>query len=103
MRIKSIAAVGAIAAGMGLAGVISAGTASAAECNTLTTPLAQRLACLAEANAATFASTIDPAANIDVFLNGTGEGADNDGLGIKDQPKTFVNSLKDFASGPVAP
>lgn len=104
MRIKSVAAVGALGVGLGIASFIGAGAASAS-CTSDPIPVSERVGCLVNADLATFAGSVDPAANIDTFLNGTDDPdtGENDGLGIKDQPQTFVNSLKDFAAGPVAP
>ena len=56
-----------------------------------------------------FLRTISPQYNIDVLLNGQNETAgdtSNDGLGILDQPATFVNSIVGeggFLGGPTSP
>ena len=116
MKIKSIAAVGAMGIGLGLAGLVGAGTASA-DCSTpgtagYTPPLTPaRVACVAAEQTNTFVSTANPATQIDTFLNGTTTtnpdgSTSNDGLGIKDQPSTFVNSVVGpggFLDGPRSP
>ncbi len=103
MKIKSIAAAGVLGIGMGALSMIGAGTASA-ECGTPTTPPLERARCLTQESLAQFGASISPSANIDTFLHGTTDSeGNNDGLGILDQPQTFKDSLKDFASGPVAP
>lgn len=99
MMIKSVAAAGALGVGLGVASLVGAGTA-AADCGDLTAPPLERARCLTQANLASFGTSISPQYNIDVLLNGT---TDNPELGLLDQPKTFVDSLKTFASGPVAP
>ncbi|RDH74936.1 hypothetical protein DVS77_28780 [Mycolicibacterium moriokaense] len=104
MKIKSIAAVGAMGVGLGFASFVAGTGTASATCNTPTTPPAERVSCLVNADLATFKDSISPANNINTFLHGTTDSdGNNDGLGILDQPQTFVNSLKDFASGPVAP
>ncbi|MDX1885090.1 hypothetical protein [Mycolicibacterium sp. 120270] len=107
MKIKSIAAAGAISAGLGIAGFFAGtGTASAA-CTDDPIPVGERVGCLTNASLAEFARTTSPAYNIDVFLNGqnevAGDPTTNNGLGILDQPQTFVDSVGEFLSGPKAP
>ena len=109
MKIKSVAAVGAMGVGLGIASFIGGtGTASAA-CNQATTPPLERISCLTNADLAAFGESINPAANINTFLNGTdtteGGVTTNDGLGVLDQPNTFVNSIVGeggFLSGPIS-
>lgn len=108
MKIKSIAAVGAMGVGLGFASFIGGtGTASAA-CNDETDPLTPaRVECVTNANIGTFLATTDPFTAVDTFLNGTtDEEGVNDGMGIKDQPATFVNSIVGkggFLDGPREP
>src|SRR4051812_42134355 len=106
MKIKSIAAAGAIGVGLGLASFMGAGTASAS-CSDPTTgdpPVANpayqppltpgRVACVTNEQLAEFQRTTSPAYNIDVLLNGTVDSdGNNSGLGLADQPGTFVNSI----------
>jgi hypothetical protein len=112
------AAVGAIGA-LGTAGLMSAAPASAQTCGETTPPLTpNRIVCLIGEQTGTFFMSVSPANQIDTFLNGTdstvctatgsvpGPGTCktvNDGLGILDQPQTFVDSLQTFANGPVSP
>ncbi len=111
MKIKSIAAVGAMGVGLGLASFIGGtGTASAA-CNDETDPLTPaRVECVTNANVGTFLATTDPFTAVNTFLNGTdetpGDPSTNDGMGILDQPQTFVNSIVGkggFLDGPREP
>ena len=105
-RILVAAATCAIGA-LGTAGLMSAAPASAAPtdcsslkvfqgkyvCNVVTSTIVSGLI---------FADSVNPASNINTFLHGTTDAdGNNDGLGILDQPKTFVTSVKDFlTSGP---
>jgi hypothetical protein len=104
MQIKSVAAVGALGLGLGVASLAGAGTASAQTCGETTPPLTpNRVVCLIGEQTGTFFMSVSPANQLDTFLNGTTTDGVNDGLGILDQPQTFVNSLQDFANGPVSP
>jgi hypothetical protein len=51
--------------------------------------------------------SVNPVNQVNTFLHGTeavpGDPTTNNGLGILDQPTTFVNSLKTFFNGPVSP
>jgi hypothetical protein len=107
-RILVAAATCAIGA-LGTAGLMSAAPASAAPtdcssfqvlqgkyvCNVVTSTIASALI---------FAETANPVSqtNVNTFLHGTTDAdGNNDGLGILDQPKTFVDSVKSFlTSGP---
>ena len=97
------AAAGAIGA-LGTAGLMSAAPASAQSCGEDTTIGTGRIVCLINEQTGTFFMSVNPANQLDTFLNGTDddEGV-NDGLGILDQPATFVKSLGDFFNGPVSP
>lgn len=108
MKIKKVAAAGAIGIGMGVAGFIGGGTASADTCPppdpTPTTPVTQRVACLAQNYTNSFLTTIDPRYNANVLIFGTvDDNGNRSGLGLVDQPATFAQSLRDFFSGPVGP
>ena len=102
MKIKSVAAVGAMGVGLGVASFIGGtGTASAgpAECDAL--PIGGgKLACLTNDQVGTFLQTTSPGYNIDVLLNGNEDDPD---LGLLDQPTTFANSIGDFLNGPTNP
>ena len=101
-RILVAAATCAIGA-LGTAGLMSAAPASADDCSSFQV-LQGRYVCIVQQNLATFAETANPVNQINTFLHGTdevpGDPSTNDGLGILDQPKTFVNSVKTFLSGP---
>jgi hypothetical protein len=96
------AAAGAIGA-LGTAGLMAAAPASAApDCSSFAV-LQGRFVCLAKEQGQAFVDSANPVNQVNTFLHGTTIAGVNDGLGILDQPKTFVNSLKDFVSGPVSP
>jgi hypothetical protein len=117
MKTKSVAAVGALGLGLGIASFIGGtGTASAEQCGEEPIGLTpSNIICNINAQTGTFFMSVNPANQLDTFFNGTdstvcteGNGkpechTENDGLGILDQPQTFVNSLQDFAKGPVSP
>ncbi len=113
MKIKSIAAAGALGIGLGLAGLVGGtATASAETCSTTTPPLTpMRVACVTNEQIGTFIETANPATQLNTFVNGTnsqecdasGCTTVNDGLGIKDQPATFASSVGDFFNGPRSP
>jgi hypothetical protein len=110
MKIKSIAAVGAMGVGLGLASLVGGtGVASAAPCDdpsdgAYTPPLTPaRVACVTNEQIAEFGRTISPQYNLDVLVNGT---ADDPGLGLVNQPGTFVDSIVGpggFLDGPRSP
>lgn len=108
MKIKSIAAVGAMGVGLGVASFIGGtGTASAA-CGDLTTPLLERANCLVSQDLAGFQESIDPAANIDTLLNGAPDDTPYGSLGLNNQLDTFRNSIvgtpttTGFLGGPIS-
>jgi hypothetical protein len=118
MKIKSIVAVGAMGVGLGIAGLVGGTTTASADCSTgdpappagpaYTPPLTPaRVACVTNEQLAEFARTTSPQYNIDVLLNGTVDGdGNNSGLGLLDQPSTFVNSIVGpggFLDGPRSP
>ncbi|WP_156752545.1 hypothetical protein [Mycobacterium sp. ACS1612] len=109
MKRTLIAAAASAIGGLGAVGLMSAAPAQA-DCSDpsdpgFTFPLTPaRVVCVANEQAGTFAMTVSPAYNIDRFLNGNPtEGGGRDGLGILDQPQTFVNSIADFLNGPRSP
>ena len=95
MKIKSIAAVGALSAGLGVASFIGGtGTASAA-CGDVPQDLVERANCLVTQDLGTFAETANPINGINTLING-GDPADDGpygGLGLTQQLGTFQNSL----------
>ena len=100
------AAIGAIGA-MGTAGLMAAAPASAAPCTATTPPFSpERVLCVAAEQGQTFVGSINPAANIDTFLNGAPDDTDFGSLGVLHQPGTFVNSIVGpggFLDGPRSP
>ena len=115
MKIKSIAAVGAMGIGLGFASFLGAGTASADQCGESPTGFTpSNILCNINAQTGTFAMSVSPQNQLGTFLNGTDSTTcqpgspptcttSNDGLGVKDQLGTFAASLQDFASGPRSP
>lgn len=113
MTIKSIAAVGAIGVGLGLAGLIGSGTASAAPdpCTLTTAPFTPaRTACVAQEQAATFGNTfnsiVNPAESLPVLIQGSPDDSDFGSLGLAHQGSTFVKSITGpggFLDGPRNP
>ncbi|WNG92023.1 hypothetical protein [Mycobacterium sp. ITM-2016-00318] len=106
MRIKSIAAVGAMGVGLGIASFIGGtGTASAA-CDEALTPPLERANCLVSRDLlGGFLPSIDPITAYNTFVNGDPEDTDFGSLGIAHQGETFVNSLTGtggFLSGPIS-
>jgi hypothetical protein len=107
------AAVGAIGA-LGTVGLMAAAPAQA-DCSTPPTPSAPnpgftppltpaRVVCVIGEQTGTFFMSVNPATQLNTFLNGTTDSdGNNDGLGILDQPQTFVNSVGDFLNGPRSP
>lgn len=111
MKRAIFAAVTAGLGALGTAGLMAAAPAQAA-CSDpsdpnpppYTAPLTPaRVACITNEQLSEFARTTSPAYNIDVLLNGTGVGPDNDGLGLNDQLGTFQSSVGDFLNGPRSP
>ena len=117
MKIKSIAAVGGLGVGLGLASLVGAGTASAA-CEDTTPPLTPaRVACVAAEQTNIFLDSANPANQLGILVYGTEEEGPADpetgdpttvrsGLGLVDQPATFVNSVVGpggFLDGPRSP
>lgn len=92
--------------GLGAAGLMAATPAQAA-CDTTTPPLTpQRVACVTNEQIGTFIETASPGYNADLLINGNPDSSSptgRDGLGLKDQPATFVSSVGDFLNGPRSP
>jgi hypothetical protein len=107
MKIKSVAAVGALGLGLGVASLAGAGTASAQTCAEDTPPLTpNRVVCVIGEQTGTFFMSVSPATQIDTFLNGAPDDTDFGSLGILNQPQTFVNSVVGpggFLDGPRSP
>ncbi|HVQ50574.1 MAG TPA: hypothetical protein VMS92_11065 [Mycobacterium sp.] len=97
------AAAGAIGA-LGTAGLMSAAPASADDCSSFAV-LQGRFVCIAQQNLQTFGDSINPVNQVNTFLHGTTDPdtGENDGLGILDQPSTFIKSVGSFLGGPYAP
>ncbi len=97
MKIKSIAAVGAIGVGLGLAGFM------ARRHRVGRPPLANRrhpavdaCACRVRCQRRTWLlsrHSANPANQLGILINGTDGQGTPSGLGLKDQPSTFVNSV----------
>lgn len=109
-RVLFAAATGAVGA-LGAAALMAAAPAQA-DCSTEGTPgytpplTPQRVACVAQEQVNTFLVTTDPGYNYDILVNGTPDPdspTGRDGLGLKDQPQTFVDSVGDFLNGPRSP
>ena len=110
MRIKSVAAVGALGVGLGVASFIGGtGTASADQCGQPPIGLTpQNILCNIQAQGSSFAMSVSPQRNIGILLFGEAdENGDPSGLGLVDQPTTFINSIvgqdDSFLSGPRSP
>ncbi|MDT5209030.1 MAG: hypothetical protein QOF67_1445 [Mycobacterium sp.] len=119
MKKTLIAAVAGAIGAMGTAGLMAAAPASAAPCTATTPPFTPaRAACVAAEQGQTFVNSINPVTNVNTFLHGTDVttcsgtpaapscSTSNDGLGIVDQPQTFVNSIfgpGGFLDGPRSP
>ena len=99
MKIKAIAAAGAIGLGIGFAGLITAGTASADECGADNDPPVGpigtgKIICNIQSNGSSFFMSVSPLNNAQILLFGTQDADGNpDGLGLVDQPTTFMDSV----------
>jgi hypothetical protein len=64
----------------------------------------ENIVCNIASQGSSFAMSVSPAYNAQVLLFGT-QNADGtpSGLGLVDQPTTFLNSLQTFFSGPTSP
>ena len=123
MKIKSIAAVGAMGIGLGLASVLGGTGVASAGCSNSTQPgpgtppnpptvpnpgytpplTPARVLCVTNEQLAEFQRTTSPQYNLDVLVNGT---KDHPELGLVNQPGTFVNSIVGeggFLDGPRSP
>jgi hypothetical protein len=108
MKIKSIAAVGAMGVGLGLASFIGGTGTASAECGLITTPPLERANCLVSQDLAGFADSINPANQINTFLNGDPADTPYGSLGITQQLSTFQKSITGtptttgFLGGPIS-
>jgi hypothetical protein len=110
MKRALFAAAASALGALGTAGLMAAAPAQAA-CNDDTPPLTPaRVECVTNANIAQFVDSANPVNQVNTFLNGTdtteGGVTTNDGLGILDQPATFVDSVVGkggFLDGPREP
>jgi len=101
MKRALVTAVAGAFGAMGAVGLIAAAPASAAPGVATCSPA---ILCSVTPSLETFFNSVNPANQLDTFLNGTtDEDGNNDGLGILDQPTTFVNSVGEFLSGPRLP
>jgi hypothetical protein len=97
---------------LGAAGLMAAAPAQADSPCDATPPLTPtRVACVTNEQIGQFTTSIDPARNIGILINGelvdNGDGTSSpSGLGLRDQPTTFVNSVVGpggFLDGPRSP
>ena len=107
MKKKLIAAAAGALGALGTAGMMAAAPASAQPCTATTPPFTpERVACVAAEQGAIFVESIDPAANLDTFVNGAPDDTPFGSLGVLHQPETFVNSIVGpggFLDGPRSP
>jgi hypothetical protein len=105
MKIKAVAAVGAMGVGLGVASFIGGtGTASAA-CAEATTPILERANCLVSQDVGAFLNSTDPFVAVNTLLDGTPTDTAFGSLGLNHQLDTFQNSLTGkggFFSGPIS-
>jgi hypothetical protein len=100
MKIKSIAAVGAMGVGLGIASFIGGtGTASAA-CDDTQIPIGERANCLVSQDISGFLQSTDPFTAVNTFIEGSPDDTDFGSLGVAHWGDTFKNSVADFANGP---
>ena len=100
MKIKSIAAVGAMGVGLGIASFIGGtGTASAA-CGDVPNPLLERANCLVSQDLEAFGNSINPAQNLDTLINGNPDDTPYGSLGLANQLDTFQKSLFGIPGSP---
>lgn len=122
MKIKSIAAAGALGLGMGFVGLIGGTATASAACGDTPIPVGERVGCLAAGYTNTFLNGTDTEVCSSDGPGGTPEcHIENDGLGVditkpNNQLKTFMDttdpftqvaqfqeSVADFANGPRFP
>src|SRR5690242_709025 len=100
MKIKSIAAVGAMGVGLGIASFIGGtGTASAA-CGDIPNPLLERVNCLVSQDLGAFQDSINPATAVNTFLNGSPNDTPYGSLGVTQQLSTFQKSITGIPGSP---
>ncbi len=100
MKFKSVAAVGAMGLGMGIASFIGGTGTASAECGDVPNPLLERANCLVSQDLAAFGESIDPAANLDTLLNGAEDDTPYGSLGLTQQLDTFQKSLFGIPGSP---
>ena len=93
MKIKSIAAVGAMGVGLGIASFVGGTGVASAACGDVPNPLLERANCLVSQDLAAFANSTDPFVAADTLLNGTPEDTPYGSLGLTEQLNTFRNSI----------
>jgi hypothetical protein len=104
MKRTLIAAAASAIGAMGAAGLMSAAPAQAEVCGEAPIGLTpSNIICNINAQTGTFAMTVSPQYNLGVLVYGTDEGGERSGLGLVDQPGTFVGSVQRFLSGPMSP
>lgn len=105
MKIKSVLAVGAMGAGLGLASFIGGTGVASAECDQATTPILERANCLVSKDLGAFLESTDPFVAYNTLVEGNEDDTDFGSLGLAHQLDTFQNSLtgeRGFLSGPVS-
>ncbi len=108
MKIKSIAAVGAMSAGLGIASFLGGTGTASADCGEATTPILERANCLVSQDLAGFANSTDPFVAADQLLNGDPSDTPYGSLGLNHQLDTFKNSIvgtedtAGFLGGPIS-
>lgn len=105
MKIKSIAAVGAMSAGLGIASFLGGTGTASAVCDQADTPPLERANCLVSKDLGAFLDSTDPFNQVNTLLEGNEDDTDFGSLGLNHQLDTFQNSLtgeRGFLSGPVS-
>jgi len=103
MKIKSIAAVGAMGVGLGIASFLGGtGTASAA-CGEVTAPPLERLECFTNAELGAFLNSTDPFVAYNTLMNGNDDDTPYGSLGLTQQFSTFQKSLVGIPPDPADP
>ena len=108
LLVMAAGTLGTVGAALAVTGVITPAPASAQNCALDTPPFTPaRAACVAAEQTGEFLRTASPDYNLRVLVFGTVDDDGNrSGLGLVDQPATFVNSLvgpEGFFNGPRSP
>jgi hypothetical protein len=105
LLVMAAGTLGTVGAALAVTGVITPAPASAQNCALDTPPFTPaRAACVAAEQTGEFLRTASPDYNLRVLVFGTvDEDGNRSGLGLVDQPQTFVNSVADFLNGPRSP